>query len=65
MKNNTTKFKYLKVRFYDNDFGLPVKEALKRLWGYIHENNNHLVESLPWIFRKLHTEIKLIIKMII
>lgn len=30
---------YLAVKFYDNDFGRPMMEALNRLWGYIDTNN--------------------------
>ena len=34
--------KYLEVLFYDNDFGRPMLDALKRLWGYITTNNRPL-----------------------
>lgn len=31
--------KYLVVKFYDNDFGTPMLEALNRLWGYLYDND--------------------------
>lgn len=34
-------FKYLKVSFYDNDFGWYVERALRRLWDFLKENNAH------------------------
>lgn len=48
------KAQYLEVVFGDNDFGWPVRDALMRLWGYINENNGHIVVSVPEIFQKLH-----------
>lgn len=34
--------RYLIVKFYDNDFGRPMRAALERLWGWINRNNTHL-----------------------
>ena len=34
---------YLRIRFGDNDFGLPVENALKRIWADVHRNNAHLI----------------------
>ena len=34
----------LEVIFGDNDFGWPVERALRRLWAFMHENNQHLTE---------------------
>lgn len=53
-KSNQMKAKYIEVIFHDNDFGQPVKAALVRLWGYISENNGHLVPSLIPLFVSLH-----------
>ncbi|GAH36502.1 unnamed protein product, partial [marine sediment metagenome] len=54
--------KFLEVSFGDNDFGLPVEEALKRLWKYVDGNNNgpgrkneHFSgKSTPQIFERLY-----------
>ncbi len=50
--------RFLEVVFGDNDFGIPMEAALSRLWGYVHENNAHLVSvaprSIPWMFVGLH-----------
>jgi hypothetical protein len=50
--------KYLVVKFYDNDFGVPMLRALGRLWEYIKHNNaaytfrpNHL--TVLQVFQKL------------
>lgn len=49
---------FIEVAFGDNDFGFPIVAALKRLWGYVHKNNAHLVESnsrtVPQMFYELH-----------
>lgn len=48
---------YLIVKFYDNDFGRPVQDALKRLWLYVHENNAHLLkegETVAALIRYMH-----------
>jgi len=47
---------YMKICFYDNDFGLCVREATARLWKYIFDNNNHLLEdySIENIFEYLN-----------
>lgn len=51
--------KYLVVKFYDNDFGHPMMEALTRLRNYIRDNvaaytflPNHL--TLTQIYLRLH-----------
>jgi len=36
---------YMKVNFYDNDYGQPVTNAIKRLWTWIHKNNAHCLRS--------------------
>jgi hypothetical protein len=57
--------RYLRVGFGDNDFGVPVQAALKRIWADVHENNGHLIDpvwgrrdyelgSLPDMFQRLH-----------
>lgn len=48
--------KYLEVDYHDNDYGWPVKAALERLWGYLHENNGHLLKGKPLssVFVSLH-----------
>ena len=50
---------YLKVEFSDSDFGRPMVLALKRLWGWINENNGHCVgafceRTVPEMFSALH-----------
>lgn len=49
---------YLEVIFGDNDFGLCVKDGLKRVWEWTHSNNAHLLanrgQDLHKIFQKLH-----------
>ena len=42
---------YLVVRFYDNDFGPPMLEALERLWTWIFVNDSDLIT--PQVYRKL------------
>lgn len=37
--------KYMKVCFHDNDFGGYVSDAVKRLWGWIHESNAHCLNA--------------------
>lgn len=37
--------KYLHIKFGDNDFGGCVESALKRLWGWVHENNAHCIST--------------------
>ena len=55
--------RYLRVKFGDNDFGWPVRDALRRLWGYINENNHGPIGepggsfsgiTTPEIFVRLH-----------
>ena len=58
--------RYLRVKFGDNDFGIPVQDALKRIWADVHRNNAHLIDpawgrqedhelsSLPEMFHALH-----------
>lgn len=58
--------RYLQVKFGDNDFGISVQAALRRIWADVHENNAHLIDpvwgrkdddeldSLPEMFQKLH-----------
>lgn len=58
--------RYLRIEFGDNDFGIPVQAALKRIWADVHENNAHLIDplwghkdkdelgSLPEMFQELH-----------
>ena len=51
--------KYLVVKFYDNDFGNPIIATLRRLWGWINENNAHLSGigdyfTIPQMYQRLH-----------
>lgn len=51
--------KYIDVKFGDNDFGLAMELALKRLWVYVNKNNGHIVGSftkttIPQMFESLH-----------
>ena len=36
--------RYLRVEFGDNDFGWPVRDALKRIWADVYRNNAHLID---------------------
>ncbi len=56
---------HLKVAFGDNDFGLCVSAAVKRIWLDVHRNNAHLIDpvwdgkghefhSLTEMFHELH-----------
>lgn len=55
---------FLEVTYGDNDFGIPVEEALKRLWSYINGNNScagiknksFSGKSTAQIFYKLYQE---------
>ncbi len=51
-------YQYLEVTFGDNDFGWTVRDAMKRLWGYIHQNNAHHLEgtkrTISRLFKDLH-----------
>lgn len=50
--------RFLEVAFQDNDFGIPIEAALRRLWKYVHESNGHLIRvadrSIPQMFVGLH-----------
>ncbi len=51
--------RYLRVKFGDNDFGIPVQAALKRIWADVHENNADNIDpstshTIPEMFRELH-----------
>ena len=60
----TTNKTFLQVSFHDNDFAFPMESALKRLYGYIHDNNAHCIHevanehfsdrSIPDMFIELH-----------
>ena len=51
---------FLEVQFSDNDFGLPLVAALKRLWGWVHKNNTYMIvagfsaRTVPQMFEELH-----------
>lgn len=36
--------RFLRVSFGDNDFGIPVQDALKRIWADVYRNNAHLID---------------------
>jgi len=51
--------RYLRIAFGDNDFGGIVVTAVQRIWGWVHENNAHLIgatcpRTVPQMFRALH-----------
>lgn len=56
--------KYLEIKFYDNDFGLAVENAARKVWKWIHESNAHCLQlepnehfsnkTLPQVFLALH-----------
>jgi len=47
---------FLYIDFEDNDFGIPAKNALIRLWGYVNNNNNNNGngDEISSLFQKLH-----------
>ena len=55
--------RFLDVDFGDNDFGFCMEAALKRLWGYVNDNNGHMAAhtglSVPDLFCRLHKHSKL------
>ena len=50
--------RYLRVSFGDNDFGIPVSDALQRVWLWVNENNSHLLEgrTVADLFELLHKQ---------
>jgi len=49
--------KYLEIIFHDNDFGIPIEHALKRLWEFMVKNNAHLSKvPLANLFVWLHKQ---------
>lgn len=54
--------KYLEVDFYDNDFGYPIRDAVKKIWDWIFESNEHMLmggedwsdKTLSQVFQALH-----------
>lgn len=48
--------KYLEIKFHDNDFCNPMRNALERLWKWVQINNcqHDTVRTIPDMFMELH-----------
>jgi hypothetical protein len=46
MDEQSFEYKFLRIDFYDNDFGGPVVNAISRIWRDIKNNNYHITSKI-------------------